>query len=150
MKPPTAKGQFFSRILQEAGARWDTAVVRPWGSFVVLRDIVRTGAVIYREKLLRIYPNTMLTLHTHSNYDEVWLAEDGFDYILEGERGGLTKCHAVAYERVFIPRKRKHLISTGVGELCVFEIQLGNIVDSDVVKFTLPEDIAANSTDRIE
>lgn len=144
MKHANKRNQFFSCLIEQAAAICGTATVRSWGSYVILHSAEHEGVTVYREKLMQIHNNVQLSLHKHLRYDEVWIADDDFEYVLENDKGKLIQLHAIAHERIFIPRGRKHLITSSARKLYVFEMQLGSISDDDNIKFTVPADIAAN------
>ena len=113
-----------------------SCVERPWGRFIILSTVHDDNEVVHRQKLLLINPAVQLQLHKHTDYAELWIGENRFDYTLENDNGELITKTAQPFDRVFIPKNRKHaIINTHNRELRVFELQMGVIKDHDNMKY---------------
>ena len=110
-------------------------VERQWGKFIELEIVCEKGDTIHKQKLLLIKPNACLQMHKHVEYTELWIGESSYDYVIEDEDGQLVTKTAQPYERIFIPKNKKHQIINGPLELRVFEAQTGLILESDNIKF---------------
>lgn len=109
---------------------------RPWGKFIVLDTVHDNEDMVHRQKLLVIKPNISLQLHKHTGYAELWIGEDEFGYTLENENGELVTKTAKPFERVFVPKNRKHkIINSKDEELKIFEMQTGVVREDDNLKF---------------
>jgi len=108
---------------------------RPWGKFIVLDTVFDQDMMVHKQKLLIVKPNVTMQLHKHVDYTELWIGETTFDYVLENEHGEIVRQTAAPFERVFVPRNRKHGIISTDQEVRIFEVQTGIIVDEDNIKF---------------
>lgn len=126
----------FTQIQKAAELSEHGITEREWGKFIVINTIFHTNTMIYKEKLLVVKARTSLALHKHMNYTELWIGESPFSYTLEDEHGKLEEHTAKPFERIFIPKNRKHkIINIADQELNVFEAQIGEIKDEDNIKF---------------
>ncbi len=125
----------FTRLLEDTERSTHGVTERDWGKFIVINTILQGDAMVYKEKLLVVKPNTALQLHKHVDYTELWIGESAFKYVLEDEAGNLIEHAAEPYVRVFIPKNKKHKIISGDCELNIFEAQIGEIKDEDNIKF---------------
>lgn len=108
---------------------------RDWGQSIVLAQSEDVdGKVIGREKFLIFKPGASIRLEKHTNYSELWLGDSQFEYVLEDEYGGLNQHTAQPYERVFIPKGKKHKIIC-LDSLRIFEVQMGVIENGDKVQY---------------
>lgn len=109
---------------------------RAWGKSIVLETKSNNkDSCYYREKFLIFKPGASIVLESHSGYDEVWVSDGSFNYILETDEE-LLRFTAQKYERVVIPRGKKHkIINCRDEELCIFEIQMGKIDPLDKCQF---------------
>jgi len=123
----------FTKLHKEVSAIG--CVDRTWGSYIVLDNVKDRNDIIHRQKLLIVNPNTKMQLHKHINYTELWIGESKFKYVVEDEYGNLDIKSAKPFERVFVPKNRKHQIISNDIELRIFEIQTGLIIDDDNIKF---------------
>ncbi|MBC7546848.1 hypothetical protein H7171_03840 [Candidatus Saccharibacteria bacterium] len=126
----------FHKLAQDSKRSKNGFVERPWGKFIVLDTVHDEDDMVHRQKLLLIKPNISLQLHKHIGYAELWIGESEFDYILENDGGELITKTAMPFERVFVPKKKKHtIINNSSEELRIFELQTGIIQESDNIKF---------------
>jgi oxalate decarboxylase/phosphoglucose isomerase-like protein (cupin superfamily) len=110
-------------------------VERPWGKYIELVTIYDKGDMVHKQKLLVVKSNAHLQLHKHIGYAELWIGESSFTYVIEDDRGQLLTKLAQPFERIFIPKNRKHRIINGTEELRIFEAQTGIILETDNIKF---------------
>lgn len=108
---------------------------REWGQSIVLAQFEDgDGKVIGRQKFLIFKPRASILLEKHMNYSELWLGDNEFEYILEDEQGALNRLVAQPYERIFIPKGRKHRIIC-LDALKIFEVQMGIIENTDKIQY---------------
>ena len=125
----------FKKLQEDIQSSPHEFIERPWGKFIVLDTVCEGGNVIHKQKLLFIKSNVSLKLHKHVDYTELWIGKKVFEYVLENEKGNLVTKSAKPFERVFVPKNRKHKIISGEHELQIFEIQTGLILEEDNIKF---------------
>lgn len=125
----------FKKLSDESNELKADVVNRPWGRYVVLDTVYDRDELIHKQKLLIVAPNTVMQLHKHVNYTELWIGESEFDYIVEDADGNMTVRTAKPFERIFVPKDRKHQIISKTVELRIFEVQTGSIIDDDNIKF---------------
>jgi len=129
----------FNKIKQFAMSLDSDKNIREWGRSITLRsDISDINLLVcnYREKFLILNPKSSIILETHSKYNEVWIADNEFDYLLEDENKQIVKHRSEKFERVFIPKGYKHkLINPNDVNLNIFEIQTGQIKDDDKIQY---------------
>lgn len=107
---------------------------REWGQSIILSSSIVDEKIVNRQKVLIVKPHASLPLHKHLNYAELWIGDHPFEYVVEDEDGNLKQYRAAAYERVFVPRNRRHqIISTDTG-VTIFEIHMGVIEDHDNIR----------------
>jgi hypothetical protein len=125
----------FKKIEGELAQRTLDGTDRDWGQSIILAQSEDGhGKVVGREKFLIFKPGGSILLEKHMNYSEMWLGDSRFEYVLEDEHGNLNTHTAQPYERVFIPKGRKHKIIC-LDTLRIFEVQMGVIENSDKVQF---------------
>ncbi|MEK7621524.1 MAG: hypothetical protein AAB395_04205 [Patescibacteria group bacterium] len=110
---------------------------RDWGQSIILReDFTDDGVVFYREKFLIFNPGASIILESHSDYDEIWMPDSTLTYALELNDSKVVKHFAQKHERIFISRDKKHkIINDNSYKLCIFEIQIGTIMNDDKIQY---------------
>jgi mannose-6-phosphate isomerase-like protein (cupin superfamily) len=93
---------------------------RPWGEY----------EIISQTKILKILPNSSLSLQYHKERDEYWK-------VLEGE-GIITiedeKYNAKKGDQYLIKRGEKHRIITNNKSIKILEISCGKIDEEDIIR----------------
>jgi len=100
-------------------------VVRPWGTYTTLGEW--SGRITL--KVLKINPRSRISLQKHDHRDEEWTCLRGTARVTIGKR---TRVLRVG-ERVFIPRKRLHRVSS-VGGAEILEVTYGKFDENDIVR----------------
>lgn len=128
----------FDTIKQHALSLIDETTIRNWGQSIILRvDTSDNETTFYREKFLLFHPGASIVLESHINYDEIWIPDSSMTYFLEEDNSLVHKCIAKKYERVFVPRGKKHkIINHNNKTLCIFEIQTGVIDPNDKQQYS--------------
>lgn len=112
---------------------------RDWGQSIILsKTHDKDNNVIGRQKLLIFKPGASILMEKHLNYSELWIGDSEFEYILENEIGEFNRKVALPYERVFIPKNKRHKIISGGTGLRIFEVQMGIIENSDKIQYDHP------------
>ena len=98
---------------------------RPWGKFEQFTHD-ETSTV----KILEVNPNQRLSLQSHQNRDEMWVAlDDNVITEINGNRKVLQ-----AGEKVFIPKKAKHRLSSESDKVRVLEVSFGKFDEDDITR----------------
>jgi mannose-6-phosphate isomerase-like protein (cupin superfamily) len=107
----------------------DNRTDRPWGSFFVLEDGVRT-----KVKRLLVNPGQRLSLQSHKHRDEHWVVVRGVATVtLDGDTRDMRYG-----DHVFVKRGTKHRIAcTGSEPVEIIEVQTGDsFAEEDIVRYS--------------
>lgn len=125
----------FKAVLKQS-LRCKDRVNRNWGFYITFKNIKKEEDVIFREKLLAFSPKSQTQLQRHFHKDEIWISDSSFNYSLESEDDLVKEYIAKPYERVFIPKGKKHnIINNSDDFVYIFEMQTGICDESDVERF---------------
>jgi mannose-6-phosphate isomerase-like protein (cupin superfamily) len=99
---------------------------RPWGEFEIIHQ--RPGLTI---KIIKVNPNSRLSLQSHQKRDEAWLLLEGeLEYQIEIVKKIMTdRC------LYYIPRGMKHRLSADKKGGRVLEISYGEFDEKDIVRY---------------
>lgn len=101
------------------------AVERPWGKFEQF-----TKEDVCTVKIIRVNPNSKLSLQYHNHRDEFWYIIDGEGQVVIGEKTHPAK----AGDEFTVPVKTKHRIMTKDSPLVILEISFGKFDEEDIVR----------------
>jgi len=102
------------------------SVSKPWGNFVQFTNN-ETSTI----KILQVEANKRLSLQSHETREELWIAlDEGVVAEVEGK-----KIYLKEGERIFIPKKSKHRLSSESTEVRVLEISFGNFSEEDETRY---------------
>jgi mannose-1-phosphate guanylyltransferase/mannose-6-phosphate isomerase len=104
-------------------------VARPWGTYTVLEEGVRS-----KIKRIVVKPGAKLSLQMHHHRSEHWIVVQGIARITDNEG---NERFINTNESTFIPAANKHrLENPGVIDLVVIEVQSGEYLgEDDIVRF---------------
>lgn len=101
---------------------------RPWGTY----QVIMKGET-YQVKRIVVYPNSQLSLQSHSKRSEHWVIVEGQGTVTLGEKQFVLKKD----DSIYIPVNMKHRMSNFTNEEIVFiEIQNGDYLgEDDIVRY---------------
>jgi mannose-1-phosphate guanylyltransferase/mannose-1-phosphate guanylyltransferase/mannose-6-phosphate isomerase len=98
---------------------------RPWGEFIQFCHNEKVTI-----KILKVQPNSKLSLQYHHKRDEFWRVISGNGQIVIGEKTIAVKTG----DEHFIPKETKHRIMTTNSNLEIMEISFGEFDENDIVR----------------
>ena len=98
----------------------------PWGNFKQFAHN-ETSTV----KILEVHPEKRLSLQSHKNREELWVALDNNVHV---EIGGVCKTLKKG-ERVFIPKNTKHRLGANETSVRVLEVSFGIFDENDITRY---------------
>ncbi len=99
---------------------------KPWGSFEQF-----TANQISTVKILEVKPRQRLSLQSHQQREELWVALD--DGVVT-EINGIKRCLNKG-DKVVVPKKAKHRLSSETELVRILEISLGNFDENDITRY---------------
>src|SRR3989344_6579012 len=99
-------------------------VKKPWGSFIQFTKEEKTTV-----KIIQVNKGGMLSLQSHKNRDELWIALDNGLTAQKGKAKKMLK----KWESIFIQKNTKHRLSSKNGGR-VLEISFGTFDESDITR----------------
>ena len=99
---------------------------RPWGKFEQF-----TLNEISTVKILEVNEGQRLSLQSHQNREELWVALDDGPIV---EVNGIQRILGVG-EKAFIPKQAKHRLSSKKGTIRVLEISFGEFDENDNTRY---------------
>ncbi len=99
---------------------------RQWGNFKQF-----TYNEISTVKILEVHPGKRLSLQSHQQREELWVALDDGAIIEIGDESRTLK----SGEAVFIPTLTKHRLSSQLKTVRVLEISFGNFDEGDITRY---------------
>lgn len=102
---------------------------RPWGRFIQFSKNQQTTV-----KIIEVKPQQQLSVQTHKNRDELWVALDPGLVALVGEDTVFMTDIEIGLEPVFIPRNTIHSIKNAnlVSDARFLEIAFGEFDEDDI------------------
>ncbi|MEK6941584.1 MAG: phosphomannose isomerase type II C-terminal cupin domain [archaeon] len=100
-------------------------VKKPWGHFTQYTKEQKATV-----KIIQVNKGGILSLQSHKNRDELWVALDGGITAQKGKAKKMLK----KGESIFIPKNTKHRLSSKQGGQ-VLEISFGKFDESDIKRF---------------
>lgn len=101
-------------------------VNRPWGSF---DQYARNAEVTV--SLMTVKPGQRLSLQSHTGRAELWIILDDGAAVQVGE----TLHYPKAGERIWIPARTKHRLSSTGPQVRVLEVAYGNWQQEDITRY---------------
>ncbi|MBS3116797.1 phosphomannose isomerase type II C-terminal cupin domain [Candidatus Woesearchaeota archaeon] len=100
--------------------------IRPWGKFEQF-----THNEVSTVKILHVENGKRLSLQSHQNREELWIAlDDGVMTEINGVSKVLKKG-----EKVFIAKKARHRLSSSENSVRVLEIAWGYFDEKDIIRY---------------
>ncbi len=101
-------------------------VNKPWGKFEQFTHNENSTV-----KILTVIPKKRLSLQSHENREEMWVAlDDGVIAEIDGNKHHLNKG-----QTILIPKKSKHRLSSKNKEVRVLEISYGQFDEEDIIRY---------------
>ena len=101
-------------------------VNKPWGKFEQF-----THNEVSTVKILTVNPEKRLSLQSHNNREELWIAlDDGVIAEVNGVKNCLNKG-----DKVFISKGSKHRLSSTNKEVRVLEVSYGDFDENDIIRY---------------
>jgi mannose-6-phosphate isomerase-like protein (cupin superfamily) len=99
-------------------------VARPWGSYRTLGQWSKITV-----KVLKINPNSRISLQKHEHRDEEWTCLSGRAHVTVGKRSFTMNVG----DKTLIPRKKLHRVSS-LGGAEILEVTYGEFDENDIVR----------------
>ena len=101
-------------------------VSKPWGNFEQFTHNEKSTI-----KILTVSPKKRLSLQSHKNRKELWVAlDDGVIAEIDGEKKNLNKG-----QKIIIPKGSTHRLSSKDNEVRVLEISYGEFDEEDIIRY---------------
>lgn len=97
---------------------------RPWGKFEQFVNNEKSTV-----KILDVEAGKRLSLQSHQNRDELWVALDEVEVEVNGLKKNLSRG-----EKIFIPKNSQHRLSSNKGGR-ILEISFGDFKEEDIIRY---------------
>lgn len=101
-------------------------VKKPWGYYINLYKDKN-----FNIKIIKVNPNSRLSLQYHKEREEKWILIDGIGFYQIGKKRAVAMKENKIYQ---IKKKQLHRLIGGKKGCQIIEISLGKFLESDVVR----------------